>query len=221
MEGARGRSSLAWHHMGSTGNMHLQAKKDIRAEVLRRRKSLDAGSADGNSRVIEVMLAGSGLLRDVSAVLCYVSSKDNEVDTHGIIRGLLAGGKTVFVPVCEMNRRAMLWSRLLALEELERSHFGLLEPAAKYRRVEPCPAGAACLVPGLAFTRAGWRIGYGGGYFDRFLDTFSGVPIGLAHGLQIVEHIPTDEHDRPVDYLVTESGVTNCQELRNLGFTGA
>ncbi len=201
--------------------MPLQTKQDIRTEMLRKRKALDAERAAANSRAVETMLAGTGLLRDVSAVLSYVSAKDNEVDTHGIIRGLLTGGKTVYVPVTDMERRIMQWSHLLAMEELEQTHFGLLEPAAKYRRIEPCPWGAICLVPGVAFTKSGWRIGYGGGFFDRFLDAFSGLSIGLAHGMQIVDQMPTDAHDQPVDYLVTESGLTDCLELRNLGFTGA
>ncbi len=207
--------------MSSIGNMSLQTKQDIRSEVLGLRQALSTCKVAANSRAIEVMLAGSGLLRDVSTVLTYVSAKDNEVDTHGIIKGLLAGGRTVFVPVSDLDKRIMQWSRLLAMEELERSHFGLLEPSAKNIRFEPIPSGAVCLVPGLAFTRAGWRIGYGGGYFDRFLDVFSGMPVALAHNIQVVDHIPTEPFDRPVDYLVTESGVTNCLELRNLGFTGA
>ena len=221
MEDARRGPSLEPLRAGSSGSMLLQTKKDIRAESLRKRRGLDAGTVVANSRVIEVMLAGSTLLRGVSAVLTYVSSKDNEVCTHGIIRGLLAGGKTVFVPVSDRDRRVMRWSRLKAMEELERSHFGLLEPSASYRRIEPIPSGAVCLVPGLAFTRAGWRIGYGGGYFDRFLDVFAGVPIGLAHGVQVVDHIPSEPYDRPVDYLATESGLFDCLELRNLESTGA
>lgn len=207
--------------MNSAGDTPPQSKQHIRSEVLRKRKELEAGAVATKSRAIEVMLAGSGLLRDVSVVLSYVSAKDNEVDTHSIIGGLLAGGKTVFVPVSDMGKRLMQWSRLLGLNELERTHFGLLEPAAQFRRIEPIAPRTVCLVPGLAFTRAGWRLGYGGGYFDRFLDTFSGVPIGLAYDVQIMGHIPAESHDQPVDYVVTESGVINCQELRNLGFTGA
>ena len=201
--------------------MPVQSKQDIRTEALRRRRGLDAATAAANSRAIEVTLAGSGLLRDVSAVLAYVSAKDNEVNTHGIIRGLLAGGKTVFVPVSDRDRHVMRWSRLEAMEELERTHFSLLEPASRFVRIEPIPADAVCLVPGIAFTRSGWRVGFGGGYFDRFLDLFSGVPIGLAHGVQVVDHIPARTYDRPVDYLVTEAGLTDCLELRrNLETTG-
>ena len=179
---------------------------------------LEPAQAARNSRAIEVMLAGSGLVREVNAVLAYVSAKDNEVDTHGIIRGLLAGGKTVHVPVMDMERKVMQWSRLLSMDELEPGRFGLLEPAAQYRRITACPTADVCLVPGVAFTCTGWRIGYGGGYFDRFLDGFSGIPVGLAHEIQVVDRIPTDTHDRPVDHLITESGVFNCLELRSLGF---
>ena len=201
--------------------MTPRTKREIRSETLLKREGLDPEQAASNSRFIEDMLDASGLLRSASAVLAYVSAKDNEVDTHGIIRDLMGRGTVVYVPVSDMKRREMQWSRLLSMKELEPTHFGLLEPGPQFRRTDPIPVGAVCLVPGLAFTRNGWRIGYGGGYFDRFLNTFDGLPVGLAHDIQVVEHIPTEPHDRPVDYLITESGVTYCLKLRNGEATGA
>ena len=221
MEGARRRPPLERQNANRTGTMTLSTKQDIRAEILCRRRALEPQKVRANSHSIGVLLDASTLLRKSSDVLAYVSAKDNEVDTHGIIRQLLAEGKTVCVPVSGMKQRVMQWSLLLAMEELERTHFGLLEPAALFRRINPIPTGAVCLVPGVAFTRNGWRIGYGGGYFDRFLDAFDGVSVGLAHDIQIVDHIPTEPYDRPVDYLITESGMTNCRELRNREATGA
>ncbi len=198
--------------------MPPQTKQSLRSEVLWKRKSLDEATAEANSLIVRVMLDASELLSGVSVVLCYVSAKDNEVATHQIIRELLTQGKTIFVPLCDRKSSIMQWSRLTALEELERTHFGLLEPSAQYVRIEAVPDGAVCLVPGVAFTRDGWRIGYGGGYFDRFLNGFSGISVGLAHGVQLIDTISTQPHDCPVDYLVTESGVIDCRELRSLGF---
>ena len=220
MEDARRGSSLESRCGSSAESLNPSSKRGLRSGVLSKRRALEAGVAASNSRTVEAILGESGLVRDASAVLAYVSAKDNEVDTHGIIRGLLAAGGQVFVPVTDFGTRGMQWSHLLAMEELERTRFGLLEPAAKARRIEPIPNGAVCLVPGLAFTRDGWRIGYGGGYFDRFLDVFCGIAVGLAHDAQVVDHIPTEDHDRPVDYLVTELGVTDCRKLRRLATTG-
>jgi len=201
--------------------MPVDSKKEIRAQALRKRRELAAATAAANSALIGAFIAESAMFRESEAVLAYVSAKDNEVNTHGIIQSLLESGKIVYVPVTDMDRREMQWSRLLAMGELEPGRFGLLEPAPACRRFEPVPERALCLVPGVAFTRTGWRIGFGGGFFDRFLAGFAGTSLGLAHGIQVVDRLPIEKHDRPVDYLVTEAGITDCAALRRRELTGA
>ncbi len=89
---------------------------------------------------------------------------------------------------------------------LIRHRFGMLEPAPDLPLISPQTIHLA-LVPGLAFDRHGWRLGYGGGYFDRFLRGFSGVSLGVTYQALLVDDLPHDEFDVPVQWIVTEAGL--------------
>jgi 5-formyltetrahydrofolate cyclo-ligase len=131
---------------------------------------------------------------------------DNELDTRGVLAWALGEGKTVLVPVC-MPKRAMAWSVLRHFDQLAPSNFGVLEPRADARELVPPPADAPVLVPGIAFDRRGYRIGYGAGYFDRFLAHHAGLKIGLAYECQIIDAVPHEPHDVKMDMIVTERGI--------------
>jgi len=84
--------------------------------------------------------------------------------------------------------------------------FGMAEPAADLPIV---PAGAVelVLVPGLAYDRQGWRLGYGGGYYDRFLARFNGISVGVAYQALLLESVPHSGYDVPVGWVVSETGL--------------
>jgi 5-formyltetrahydrofolate cyclo-ligase len=84
--------------------------------------------------------------------------------------------------------------------------FGMAEPAPDLPIIPPSEVQLA-LVPGLAFDRMGRRLGYGGGYFDRFLRDFSGVSLGVIFQVLLLDHLPYWEHDVPVEWIVTEAGI--------------
>jgi len=127
-----------------------------------------------------------------------------------VIGHLLGEKKTVLVPIAQANR-VLEWSHLTSLSELEPGRFGILEPKVECRRlVHPPREGAVAITPGVAFTVRGYRIGYGGGYYDRFLSIFGGVSIGLAFEVQMAPAIPVGEFDVAVDYVVTESRSICC-----------
>ncbi len=148
-------------------------------------------------------------IQSAPTVLTYISSKDNEVDTRGFIASLLYQKKTALVPIA-LENRIMAWSELHNLSEAVPGKFGILEPLPQYRRIVDPSDDAPVLVPGIAFTKRGARIGYGGGYFDTFLADFPGPKIGLAFDCQILRNFPVDEHDVPVDLVVTESALFRC-----------
>ena len=200
------------------------AKAVIRGEYLAARKALPVEEWAARSAAVRERLAGVAEFRDAATVLTYVSSKDNEVDTQALMASMLAKNVRVLVPVAGKDRR-MTWSRLEALSELGPGRFGILEPLPGFARPTDPPGDAVVLVPGIAFTPDGYRIGYGGGYFDRFLAGFEGISIGLAFDLQMALQeerktgtVPSDRvpegdgtvpvfqpHDVPVDIVVTES----------------
>ena len=184
-------------------------KKTIRHEILAARRALTPAEAAEKSAAIGASVAALPEFAAASAVLTYVASKDNEVDTQPLIARLLEASRPVLVPAT-LGKGRMVWSRLESLDELAPATFGVLEPRPEYRRDMPPPAGSVVLVPGLAFTKAGWRIGYGGGYFDRFLAEFAGTRIAVAFALQIVPEMPVEAHDVPMHIIVTESHVYRC-----------
>jgi len=183
-----------------------QGKAETRARYLTARRAMAHGKVAAWSEAILARLRTAPEFRDADTVLCYVSSKDNEVDTHGAIQWLLAEGRTVLVPIAEPEG-VLGWSRIEGLDELARARFGILEPRPECRRMTAPPADAVVLVPGIAFAPDGCRVGYGGGYYDRFLAHHAGPAIALAFELQMVDAVDRDPHDVPVDAVVTEKAV--------------
>ena len=141
-------------------------------------------------------------------VLCYVSYR-SEIDTERIVTGALESGKRIAVPRIDKENSMMRFFYLgtKGKNELERGAYGIMEPTGESEEVE---YGEIDLVitPGLAFTLRGDRLGYGGGYYDRFLQGHAGVPrCALTYDSLILESLPVKENDVSVDYLITESGV--------------
>ena len=126
-----------------------------------------------------------------------------EVDTRGIISELWAMGKRVVVPKCDHNTKQMLFFNLTTFDELVPAPMGLFEPnplitsSIKYKQID------VCIVPGIVFDQQGYRIGYGGGYYDRFLPHFNGKKISIAFNEQLVNEVPYELHDIPIDLLIT------------------
>lgn len=185
-------------------------KKTIRQRLLAARQALSLAEVTEKSAAIGANVKTLPEFTAASTVLTYVASKDNEVDTKPLIQWLLREQRTVLVPAT-LGKGQMAWSRLEEMAELAPATFGVLEPKPEYRRDTVPPAGSVVLVPGLAFTETGWRIGYGGGYFDRFLAGFHGAKIALAYAMQMVPEVPVAPHDVPMDVIVTEAGIHRCK----------
>lgn len=178
-------------------------KSLLRKTALETRKALSPEEIKEKSANILRRLQDLPVFVRAQTVLCYVSSRDNEVGTHPLIEWLLTQCRTVLVPISG-NDRQLSWSRLHDLRELAPARFGILEPRPEFRRITPPPGDAVVIVPGIAFRRDGYRIGYGGGYYDRFLAGHPGAGIGLAFDVQIIESFHPEPHDVPLDYIVTE-----------------
>jgi 5-formyltetrahydrofolate cyclo-ligase len=192
----------------TAGIVHNRAmdKRRLRTQYLGLRRAMPEREFLSRSGLIHERLCLMPQVAQARTLLCYVSSKDHEVDTQRLIERFLREGKTVLVPIAQADR-SMLWSRIESLADLSPARFGILEPREETRRITAPPDDAVVLVPGIAFSAEGYRIGYGGGYYDRFLAEFQGCSIGLAFDAQILGDFSPDEHDVPVRYVVTESRV--------------
>lgn len=145
-------------------------------------------------------------------VLTYVST-GREIETHGLIRQLLAMGRRVCVPVYDATLQRYGASELRDFDaDLCAGKFGIREPKPEALRRVPLEQAGVWLVPGLAFDERGNRLGRGRGYYDALLKEVKGLKIALAHDFQILKEVPTEPHDVRVDCIVTEARVIRCSK---------
>lgn len=186
-----------------------QLKRRLRREVLSLRDAMPEPERVRRSRAIAERLLGLPEIADARTVLTF-SSFGSEVDTGPIVDGLIAVGVDVALPRIEGDRLVPVGYR--PGDGLTVARFGAREPSAG--TVVPGDRIDVVVAPGVAFDRAGGRVGYGGGYYDRFLRGLSGRPfvVAVAFSLQVVEEVPTGHIDLPVDAIVTEHGVIRCRD---------
>ena len=176
------------------------SKPALRSTMERRLATLaPAAAARAAARVADRVLA----LAEIGAadVVFCCRSFGHELDTRRLIERLLAAGHQVCIPRCVDPGRGL--SLHLYPCPLETLGFGLEQPAAGTAAIDPAAVDIALIV-GLAFDLRGYRLGHGGGYFDRFLAAHALATVGLAYDFQVIDRLPADPHDVPLDRLVTE-----------------
>ncbi len=139
-----------------------------------------------------------------NVLLIYVSTSI-EVDTFRIIHQALEDGKRVAVPRCVPDTRNMEFYYIDSTDELSPGMFGVLEPAVNSERLYKESEGGLCIVPAFSYDWRGYRLGYGKGYYDRFLSRFEGNMVGICYSDCVQRSLPHGRFDRPVELLVTES----------------
>lgn len=150
------------------------------------------------------------LLDGADPVLVY-ASKPPEVDTGPLISAMISRGTRVVVPIIEKEHRSLRLSYLRDPALLSRSTFSVPEPIGHEIPADPREI-AVVIVPLIAYDAQGHRLGYGAGYYDRFLIRHRHMQkIGIAFSCQEVDSIPADENDVCMDLIVTEKGITRIQ----------
>jgi 5-formyltetrahydrofolate cyclo-ligase len=185
-----------------------QEKKLIRQAMLEKRGHLTPFEAAQKSEAICRAVVATRAFVSARFIMAYINAR-NEVQTDGIIRQAWAEGKHVAVPVCIPQTHTLLVSELTSFEELRDGFYGIKEPMEEYMRPVSPEQLDLIIVPAVAYDRCGYRIGYGGGYYDRFLSSLDKdiVTIGIAFDIQIVGEVPVQPFDIPVDMVITESGI--------------
>ena len=193
-------------------------KKALREAMIKKRKEITQDEKAKKSNAIKEKLFETEHYKNADFIFTFIST-DEEIDTHNIIRESLKKGKRIGVPITLPKERKLVVSEIKDFDnELEMGFYGILSPKKEYiREISPNEVDVV-LVPGLIFREDGFRIGYGGGYYDRFLrDAKSAVKIGLCYEIQIDEDIPIEMHDIPVDYIITEKRIIDCKNNRKQG----
>lgn len=143
-------------------------------------------------------------------VIAITVSQDREVSTVPIIEKAWSSGKAVVVPKCNPNDHTMKFYRITSFSQLETVYFGLKEPIVEQTIHYKPEEIDLMIVPGVVFSRSGYRIGYGGGYYDRYLARFGGMKISLAFTVQLQKEVPFESHDVAVEAIITNEGITVC-----------
>jgi len=192
-------------------NPAASKKSELRTHLLARRNALDPARVREGSRDAARRLLADPRLRRAVCVLLYLPVK-NELDTRDIFRELAARGATVLLPRCRDGDAGEL--DLYCVDELDQvcpGRFGILEPDPGKCRPAPATPPNTAVVPGVAFDRRGFRLGFGGGYYDRLFarpDMARTLRIGLAYDFQVVDRLPTEPWDQPMHAVCTPKEMT-------------
>lgn len=192
----------------------MRSDKDfVRRQIAAERKAYTELFRSQENEAICHQILASEQYRTAQTILCYVSF-GAEVDTHKLIQAMLADGKTVCVPQVTDKRGIMRAVRLDMWSQLTEGTYGILEVADEAPHVIDSTKLDLILVPAVAFTLVGERLGMGGGFYDRYLSQTQAQTMGLAFECQIKKHLPTDEWDRKMDFIITKNGITDCRAVR-------
>lgn len=186
-------------------------KKLLRKDILVKRASLGKIDRKNYTEAIWETILNTPFYKNAKTIMCFVSF-GSEIDTHEFIRTAIEDGKRLVVPITVPETKELRLSHLHDLSELEIGFFNILTPKEEFiRDVDPNQVDMI-IVPGAVFDREGYRIGFGGGYYDRFLSKIDkSVPkIAIAFDFQILDKVPREDYDIPVDYIVTEKEFIKC-----------
>ena len=183
----------------------MESKKELRRKAILKRNSVHPALISDNSAIITRRLISHPWYLQSNTIFIYVS-KDNEVKTDEIIKDALSREKTVCVP------RIVRKTRMDAVPiknpdmDLELGFFNVYEPKAHLDAISAIDIDLV-IVPGLIFDKGGYRVGYGGGYYDMFLNNINPgcKTIGLAFEFQITDKLPVDDYDKSVMMIITEN----------------
>lgn len=190
-------------------------KRELRKNIIQLRDQLSLAEIRDKSFRIANNLYTLPEFRMARQVMFFVSF-GSEVDTRDMVEVTIKAEKTALVPKAKPTTRELIPSEIRNWDnDLEPGAYDILEPKEQFLRPGKPEEISLLIVPGVAFDIKGNRLGYGGGYYDRFFPLLMpGTPlVALAFELQIVPEVPVDEWDRPVDKIITEERIIDCSNL--------
>jgi len=190
-------------------------KKELRKQIITERDQLTDDEIATKSAIIAEKLYSLPAFNQAEAIMYFVSF-GSEVDTRPMVEETIRRGKTALAPKAVPQSRELIPSRIIDWEsDLMPGYYNIPEPRAGALRPYAPEQIDLLIVPGVAFDLKGNRLGYGGGYYDRFFSLLKpGTPlVALVFDLQIVPAVPIDEWDRPVDCVITDQRLIEIKPL--------
>lgn len=189
---------------------NLEEKKEIRNYIRKLRREQSLGDWKAKTRQIAHIIVRHNWFIEAENIYCYMDF-DKEAGTADIIKAAWRHGKNVYLPYTE--KEGMEFYKITCFDELEKGALGIFEPKKKqlsrYQKAGSAEASRGLMImPGTAFDRERNRIGYGGGYYDRYLRRYPKLhTIAAAFEFQIVSSIAAEETDEKPELIVTERGI--------------
>lgn len=168
-----------------------------------------------SKNICETLLS-SKLYINSKTLLCYAAIND-EINTDYIIEKALIDNKIVALPYCVDSNGTMEFYIIESFDDLKTGSFGVREPNINKCRKLVDFSNSIIIVPALCFDKNGYRLGYGKGYYDRFLEKHSFISIGLCYNSLVKNEIPINRYDLPVNYVITEKQVISCNNGGSYG----
>lgn len=181
-------------------------KTELRTTYLAKRAAIPPEEKAMRDKKICDAILSSVSFRYAKTLLAYYP-RENEVDIRPALEAALAAGKKLALPRCEGEHK-MRYHFVTTLSGLIPGSYGIPEPAAEAPLYEESnESSTLCLVPGVVFDRHGYRIGYGGGYYDRFLHNFRGSVVGVVYRDFIIPSLPYGRYDLALPVMITDGGI--------------
>lgn len=181
-------------------------KETLRIQMIKKLSALSPNKRKSIEQKLRQHLIESPFWQEADTIGLTIS-QGIEWNTKPIIETAWEQGKTVVVPKCYPQEKRLIFYHLTSYDELEVVYYQLQEPIpSKTKQIDQDDINLL-VVPGLVFNPLGYRIGFGGGYYDRFLVHFSHKTLSLLSSQQLVYDIPIEAHDIPVDHLISEQGI--------------
>lgn len=192
-------------------------KNELRSELLERRRGILPEKREEWDRKISNIFLNSISYRFCDIILIYASTND-EISTSAIIEHSLANKKIVACPISNTGDNTLSFRTIKSTSELYSSSYNILEPPGtnpdfreflnSHKTSGKKNPLAICVIPCLSYDPNGYRMGYGKGYYDRFLPAFEGTKIGLCYSEFKADKLPKGKYDVKLDVIITEKGVT-------------
>ena len=185
----------------------VERKSSIRKAMKVAFAQMDKDEQQEVSLTLQDVLFESDLWQKAQTIGTYLSV-GSEWDTRAIVNRAFQDGKKVAVPKTIPKTKELIFYEMTDWSQINKDgYFGLDEPDVEKTTPVKKDAIDLLIVPGLVFTKKGYRVGFGGGYYDRYLTDFIQPTVSLVHTKQFVEDFPIEPFDIPVQYLVTEKGI--------------
>ncbi|WP_281166635.1 5-formyltetrahydrofolate cyclo-ligase [Salinicoccus carnicancri] len=185
-------------------------KKSLRKNMISVLSCMDEGAKNEKEDVLKEKFIDFIKEHDIRSI-GIVLSMPHELDTDGIVSWMVESGREVYTPVCDYREKEMNFSRFFSFDDVVTDEKNLRVPSERSNVNNQVDL---IVVPGLIYSETGYRIGYGGGFYDRFLKDYSGVKLSLLFEEQIGEAV-REPHDVPVDILITPERTIDAKSRRS------